>query len=103
MPGQLLERPIVESFLMGLECNQVMRCQVIEPVGKRFCEWSRPSAQNHHVEKLLLDRKIFFEFDDERRIGEKIGQKKAEQSMPVNTIHGWRCQKFRGARSLQKK
>jgi len=36
---------------------------------------SRSSKVLVSAKKLFLDRKIFFEFDDEWRIREKIGQK----------------------------
>jgi hypothetical protein len=44
---------------------------------------SAAATDNDHVEKLLLNRQVPLDLDDERRPGEEIGEQQAKQRVPV--------------------
>src|SRR5438128_6083573 len=43
-------------------------------------------AQDDHIEKLLLDRQVFFKLDDEWRAGEKVRQEQAKKTVPIHAV-----------------
>ena len=80
---QFLHRPGVQGLAMRFEGDQVVRRQVVQPVGQTAREPPTAPAQDYHVEKLLLLRQVALHFHRERRVGEEVHEEQAEQAMPV--------------------
>src|SRR5439155_24892570 len=54
-----------------------------QSVGQTNDESAAAATHDHHIQELLLLRQIALDLHGERRIGEEIGQKEAEQAVPV--------------------
>ena len=87
MPGQLLQRPVIERFLVGLEGDQVVRRQLFQALRQRPGEGAGVFAQDDDIEQLLLEREVLFQLDDERRAAEEVGQDQAKEAMPIHGPH----------------
>lgn len=83
MGQQLADCPIVQWLVLRLECYQVVLDQIPKTVGQFARKSALAAAHDHHVEELLLLRKIALQIDEEGRPAEEIGQHQPEQAVVV--------------------
>ena len=54
VPGQLLQRPIVQRLVQRFVADQIMVRQRIKPIGQPFTERPWATPHNHYVQELPL-------------------------------------------------
>ncbi len=82
MAAQFFDGPTVQAFLMGFVRHQVVGGQILQPVRQRGQRFSFLFSDDHHVQELLLQGEILFEFDFVGRIQKEIRKGQSEQAMP---------------------
>jgi hypothetical protein len=80
---QLLHRPGVQCLVMRLEGDQIVFGQVIQPVGQPDIDPPTSTANDHHVEELLLFGQVELDLNREGQAGEEVGQEQPEKPVPV--------------------
>jgi hypothetical protein len=71
---QFADGPVVQRLAVRLEADQVVLGQLLQPIGQDAGEPPAATADDDHVEQLLLLGQIAFHFDHEGRAGEEVGQ-----------------------------
>jgi hypothetical protein len=74
--------PAVECLLIRLEGDQVVWAQILEAIGEAARQRHRILANDHHVQPLLLERKILLDFNRNRQTVKEVHPGEAEQPVP---------------------